>query len=91
MEQLGAAALPVLVGVILLFGFVRDVPVFDVFLQGAREGIRTSLKLLPTLIGLVAAVVAGYFHMVVSLTILACVFALAIVCAGLKLYYFKKF
>ncbi len=56
MEQLGAAALPVLVGVILLFGFVRDVPVFDVFLQGAREGIRTSLKLLPTLIGLVAAV-----------------------------------
>ena len=43
------------------------------------------------ILGLVAAVVAGYFHMVVSLTILACVFALAIVCAGLKLYYFKKF
>lgn len=43
------------------------------------------------ILGLVAAIVAGYFHMVVSLTILACVFALAIVCVGLKLYYYKKF
>ncbi len=56
MEQLGAAALPVMVGLILLFGFVQGVPVFDTFLMGAKEGIRTSLKILPTLIGLIAAV-----------------------------------
>lgn len=56
MEQIGAAALPVLVGLLLLAGFVRGVPVFDTFLVGAREGIRTSLQLLPTLLGLIVAV-----------------------------------
>ena len=56
MEQVGAAALPVMVGLILLFGFVKGIPVFDVFLMGAKEGVRTSIKLLPTLIGLIVAV-----------------------------------
>lgn len=56
MAQVGAAALPVMVALILLFGFAKGVPVFDVFLTGAKEGLRTSLNLLPTLIGLIAAV-----------------------------------
>lgn len=56
MEQVGAAALPVMVGMILLFGFVKGVAVFDVFLAGAKEGVRTSIRLLPTLIGLIVAV-----------------------------------
>lgn len=43
------------------------------------------------ILGLVAALIAGYFHMVVSLTILACVFALSILCVLFKLYYLKKF
>ena len=47
MAQVGAAALPVMVALILCFGAVRGVPVFDTFLSGAKEGIRTSLKLLP--------------------------------------------
>lgn len=56
MEQVGAAALPVLVGLLLLFGAAKAVPLWDTFLQGAKEGLRTSLELLPTLIGLVLAV-----------------------------------
>ncbi|MGI6255396.1 MAG: spore maturation protein [Acutalibacter sp.] len=56
MAQVGAAALPVMVGLILLFGFAKGVPVFDVFLTGAKDGLRTTLNLLPTLIGLIAAV-----------------------------------
>ena len=56
MAQVGAAALPVMVALILLFGFAKGVPVFGVFLTGAKEGLRTSLNLLPTLIGLIAAV-----------------------------------
>jgi len=56
MEQIGAAALPVIIGVILLFGFFRDVDVFDAFVSGAKEGIHTSLGILPTLIGLIVAV-----------------------------------
>lgn len=56
MDQVGAAALPVIVGVIVVFGFSRGVEVFDAFLAGAKEGIRTSLGVLPTLIGLIMAV-----------------------------------
>ena len=56
MEQIGAAALPVIIGVILLFGFLRGVDVFDAFVSGAKEGIHTTLGLLPTLIGLIVAV-----------------------------------
>ena len=56
MEQVGAAVLPVLVGLLLLFGAAKAVPLWDTFLQGAKEGLRTSLELLPTLIGLVLAV-----------------------------------
>src|SRR5699024_639614 len=71
MEQIGAAALPVLVGLLLLAGFVRGVPVFDTFLVGAREGIRTSLQLLPTLLGLIVAVTmvraSGLLELVCSL------------------------
>lgn len=56
MEQIGAAALPVVIGVILLFGFFRGINLFDAFLSGAKEGVRTSLGILPTLIGLIVAV-----------------------------------
>ena len=56
MEQVAAAALPVIVGLILLAGYVKGLPLFDLFLSGAKEGLQTSLKLLPTLIGLIVAV-----------------------------------
>ena len=56
MEQVGAAALPVIVGLIVLFGFFKGVDVFDSFLAGAKEGLHISMNLLPTLIGLIMAV-----------------------------------
>ena len=56
MERIGAAALPVIIGAILLFGFFKGVDVFDAFVLGAKDGIRTTLSLLPTLIGLIVAV-----------------------------------
>lgn len=56
MEQVGAAAMPVMVGLILLFGFCKGLNVFDSFLAGAKEGIHTSFGILPTLVGLIVAV-----------------------------------
>ena len=41
--------------------------------------------------GLVAAVVAGYFNVTVSITILACVFIHSILGGVLKIYFSKKF
>ena len=56
MEKIGAAALPVILGFILLYGFFKNIDVFDSFVQGAKEGVHTTLGLLPTLIGLILAV-----------------------------------
>ena len=56
MEQAGAAAMPLMIGMILLYGFFKGTDVFDAFLRGAKEGISTSIGILPTLIGLIVAV-----------------------------------
>lgn len=71
MEQIGAAVLPIVVGIILVFGFIKGVDVFDTFVSGAKEGIKTSAKILPTLIGLIIAVTmlraSGLLDMLCSL------------------------
>ena len=56
MERVAAGCLPVLVGAILLAGLVKGVSVFQTFIQGAKEGLRASVGILPTLLGLILAV-----------------------------------
>ncbi len=48
--------MPVLAGVIVLYGIIRHVPVFDLFLAGAKEGMRTLITVAPTIVGLMFAV-----------------------------------
>ena len=43
------------------------------------------------LLGLAAAIVAGYFSVTVSLSILACVFGTSVLCVAFKIYYSRKF
>ena len=43
------------------------------------------------LLGIVAGVIAGWFSVPVSLTIIGCVAANALLCAGFKLHYLRKF
>lgn len=56
MDWVGAAAMPAVICMILVFGYVRGVDVFDAFVEGAKEGALTSFRILPTLIGLITAV-----------------------------------
>ena len=49
-------ALPLIFLIILLYGILEKKPVFDIFLEGAKEGIEISVKILPTLIGLFVAI-----------------------------------
>lgn len=56
MDKLGIYAVPAVVVCIVLFGFIRKVPVFDTFVAGAKEGLRSSVSILPSLIGLIMAV-----------------------------------
>lgn len=50
----------------------------------------TSMQIF-LILGLVAGVVAGYFNMTVSITLLACVFVHSLIGGACKLYYNTKF
>ena len=50
-----AYIIPTAVVLILVFGAVKRVPVFDTFLAGAKEGIRSAVSILPSLVGLLTA------------------------------------
>ena len=49
-------AVPVFVAAVLVTALVRRVPVFDEFTVGAGEGLRTCVKILPSLVALMTAV-----------------------------------
>lgn len=48
--------MPVFACFIVVFGLIKRIPVFDVFLKGAKEGIQILYSIAPTIIGLVFAV-----------------------------------
>lgn len=56
MANFSSYVVPAVMLCIVLFGFLRSVPVFDTFLTGAREGLESSVSILPTLVGLIMAV-----------------------------------
>ena len=49
-------AMPMVIFFIILYGLTEKVKVFDNFLEGAKEGIKTTFSILPTLIGLFLAI-----------------------------------
>lgn len=47
--------IPFVIFYIVALGLLSKVPVYDSFIRGAREGIRTVVRIVPTLIGLMIA------------------------------------
>jgi len=64
-------AIPVLFVLIPLVGLVRGVKVYDVFIEGAREGFDVAVKIIPFLVGILVAIGmfrgAGAMDLVTSL------------------------
>ena len=56
MNNIGSYILCSVVAVICLAGLIKRTPVFDVFLSGAKDGLRSAIKILPSLIGLTTAI-----------------------------------
>lgn len=48
--------IPLAIGGILAFGLYKRLDVFSLFLEGAREGMKTAVSILPALIGLMTCV-----------------------------------
>ena len=53
---LSSVAMPMVILFIVIYGVKEKNKVFDTFLDGAKEGIKTTLSILPTLIGLFLAI-----------------------------------
>lgn len=56
MTQITDYILPVIVTIIIIFGAIKGLNVFDTFLDGAKSGFKTVLGITPALIGLIVAV-----------------------------------
>jgi spore maturation protein B len=55
-EQISLWAIPVLLVVIPLVGLIRKVKVYDVFVDGAKEGFDVAIKIIPFLVGILVAI-----------------------------------
>lgn len=55
-NYLSASAIPIIILIILFYGVKEKKKVFDIFLEGATEGIKIVIKLFPTLVGIFLAV-----------------------------------
>lgn len=71
MDWLSKAAIPGLIVIILVFGIIKKIPVFDTFLEGAKEGLETTIRILPVLVGIMLGIeilnASGALNMIVSL------------------------
>lgn len=55
-NYLSNLAIPFTILIIVVYGLMEKKNVFDIFLNGAKEGIEIVLKIFPTLIGLFVAI-----------------------------------
>lgn len=55
-NYISAAAIPVIILIIIIYGLVEKNKVYDTFLDGAKEGIEIVFKMFPTLVGIFIAV-----------------------------------
>lgn len=53
---LSNALVPLVLFYMIGFGLLQKRPVLDDFLDGAKEGMKTTIKVMPTLTGLMTAV-----------------------------------
>ncbi len=55
-EMISKSVIPVMILTIVLLGLFKDVDVFDSFVTGGEKGLKVSVKILPSIIGLLVAV-----------------------------------
>jgi spore maturation protein B len=56
LNQVSLWALPVLLVGIPLAGMIRKVKVYDVFIEGAKEGFNVAVRIIPFLVGILVAI-----------------------------------
>ena len=55
-NNLSRFAIPVFILIILGYGFYKKVPVYEAFIEGAKEGFTTVIRILPYLVAMLVAI-----------------------------------
>jgi spore maturation protein B len=59
MEMLSMISLgfiPILIGIILIYGTYKQVPTYESFVEGGKEGIKIAVSIIPFLVGMLVAI-----------------------------------
>ena len=56
LNYLSVAIMPLIVFSIITYGLMKKVSIFDSFTKGAKDGLETTFRILPSLVALVTAV-----------------------------------
>jgi len=56
LEGIGIWAIPVILVLIVLFGMFKKVKVYEVFVEGAKEGFDVGVRIIPYLVAILAAI-----------------------------------
>ncbi len=56
LDAISLWAIPVMLVGIPLFGMIKKVKVYDVFVEGAKEGFEVAVKIIPFLVGILVAI-----------------------------------
>jgi len=56
MKTVSLLIIPIIFSAIIVYALLKKVNIFEAFTQGASEGITTVIKILPSLVGLIAAI-----------------------------------
>ncbi len=55
-DQVSSGAIPVLIALVALVGAARGVKVYEVFVEGAKEGFEVAVRIIPYLVAVLVAV-----------------------------------
>jgi spore maturation protein B len=55
-EQLSAWTIPMLIAFIPLYAALKKVPVYETFIDGAKDGFQTAVSIIPHLVGMMTAI-----------------------------------
>ncbi|MBT3233696.1 MAG: hypothetical protein HN356_12905, partial [Calditrichaeota bacterium] len=56
LEGIGIWAIPFILVLIILFGMFKKVKVYEVFVEGAKEGFDVGVRIIPYLVAILAAI-----------------------------------
>ena len=56
LEYISSAAIPIIIFIIFLYGIIKKVNMYDAFVNGAKEGITTTISIFPVLLAMVCSV-----------------------------------